>query len=385
MPVLSSSTKRKGNKDKKKGRALPRSGRVKKGKDTSVMKNQQDAAVAGLLEAFLQNQQNKLKDINSNVSIDMSLIREELTRIENEMRLRMEQMEHSVSNLRLEIDKLSANLTETCAAERQKRLLLIRKVYQKHSKEISVLRSVQNTMLVAQGGGEKKLPPSSSSSSRSQIDEDAVEELNEEMSRVRESVDHFLRHYLKEREPLKTKSDKSNDCGDKEDARDVATDVLIQVSKRMKDIEKRMKMVVRNDCGNQMESNDDDMESTREKNKQLASQIQKMEMIQTFQNDSIMQLRAEIDQLKASAATSSTNPKMVVSPNDYEIQRIHRKLKTLGETQAAGIRTLADSLTEVQETTLSLYKWCDKFHKLNLDGNPSPLSSSNLKNIHNEI
>lgn len=63
-----------------------------------------------------------------------------------------------------------------------------------------------------------------------------------------------------------------------------------------------------------------------------------------------------------SDSESDENTKLSLRSQQAELKALVKRVKTLGENTSKACRTLSTGLTDVQQSTLFLYAWCDKAH-----------------------
>ena len=326
-----------------------------------------------------------IDSIRSDLVMDIKNIRNELHQTQSNFQLRLEQIE-------TEIQSVKQFMEEQINIERNKRLILTKKVYKKLNTDIDTHYKHFIT-----SSNELKESISNNNEETRAISKDILV--------IRENLDELLLHrfgYIPSSSILTLgEQEKNNNQQHNGPAYD-ATTVLETLATRVKDLEGKITTLNHKSevnysqpLTNRADSSDDEDGLFSQEDGRVFTVTEEAEIRPEAEPASTSRLEASISELKTELATiqekidsverislealhlgkepvhqksaaitpitKSSTPDSDSKKED-EMKKIQKKLKALSENSSNAVKSLAAGLHDVHETTLKIYKWGSGVH-----------------------
>jgi methyl-accepting chemotaxis protein len=254
--------------------------------------------------------------------------------------------ENSISN-DVSINSEKVGITE----EREKRLILLKKVHKKHTEDIDLLNQALSTLR------------NDASQALLSVSDD-IKALNKEVSRLRDNDIVVMRDQVDDlliRRYGKVPTTSGNDYYGLENL----TDKINQLDSRLEDdevaeaeIEKmklsRDKKITLVDIAKRHQKPSIDIDET----------ITDLQVkINTLIDDMSSVKKTSIEALKKSRKNGNNETTGYDSDFEELVTKLQRKVKVISEQSTLGFAGLSSGLNEVQQTTIELYNFAEKVHK----------------------
>ena len=337
---------------------------------------------------YKERQEKDITLLRQAISNDMTTFRNDFMNTQDQHSLQLAELREKVSSLhdymdnihkfilevqvtsKRETDNLKNEIRTSITEEREKRLVLLKKVHKKHSDDTEAL--TQAVTALRNDASQALLSVS-----------DDIKALNKEVSRLRdndivlmrEHVDDLLiRRYGKVPTASGKESYGLDNLTDKINALDSK---LFDEEQKDAEIDKmkltRDKKITLIDIAKRHQHNPNEIEET-------VTDLQVK--INTLQDEMKEVKKTSIEALKKSRRTGGNNDTATGYDSDVEelVTKLQRKIKNLSENSSLGFETLSSGLNEVQKTTIEFYSWAEKVHqsfevissKLNIGRNICP-------------
>lgn len=331
-----------------------------------------------LIQVIVQDQMNILykerqeKDLlllKQTIANDMLKFRNDFMNTQDQHSLQLAELKEKVSSLhdymdnihkfilevqvtsKRECDNLKNEIRTSITEEREKRLILLKKVHKKHTEDIDLLNQALSTLR------------NDASQALLSVSDD-IKALNKEVSRLRDNDIVVMRDQVDDlliRRYGKVPTTSGNDYYGLENL----TDKINQLDSRLEDdevaeaeIEKmklsRDKKITLVDIAKRHQKPSIDIDET----------ITDLQVkINTLIDDMSSVKKTSIEALKKSRKNGNNETTGYDSDFEELVTKLQRKVKVISEQSTLGFAGLSSGLNEVQQTTIELYNFAEKVHK----------------------
>jgi hypothetical protein len=330
-----------------------------------------------LIQVIVQDQVNQLykerqeRDIallKQAVADDMNAFRAAFMHTQDQHSLQLAELNEKVASLRdymdnthkfilevqvtskRETDNLKNEIRTGITEEREKRLVLLKKVHKKHSDDVDTLTTAVASLR------------NDASQALLSVSDD-IKALNKEVSRLRDNDIVLLREHVDDL--LIRRYGKVPTAPGKEFGIEKLTDKINELDSRLEEDEEKEADMEKLKLSRDKKITLTDIAKRHQPTIEIDETITDLQVkINTLQDEMKQVQKTSIDALKKSRRNNN-NDTTTGYDSDIEelITKLQRKVKTVSEQSTLGFETISSGLNEVQQTSIELYSWAEKVHQ----------------------